>query len=57
MKETIDRECVDCGEDVEDPDEVCEYCGLPLHPDAPIGMLGRCTSNHELECDQNPDNE
>jgi len=50
-----DRECADCGAIVATND-VCGYCGQPLHPDAPPGELGRCTSNHEIECDQNPDN-
>ena len=51
-----DKECADCGEQVTTGD-VCTYCGAPLHPDAPPGELGRCTSNHEFECDQNPDNQ
>ncbi len=51
-----DRECADCGEEVT-TDDCCAYCGIPLHPDAPKGKQGRCTSNHENECDQNPDND
>ena len=49
----IDKACMDCGEDVLTGD-VCGYCGGPLHPDEPGS--GRCMSNHEFECDQNPDN-
>lgn len=52
-----DKECVDCGGEVADPQAICPYCGQPCHPDAPKGQLGRCESNHERECDQNPDNE
>lgn len=51
------KECLDCGEPVLNEDDICVYCGDPLHPDAPKGQQGRCTTNHEAECDQNPDNE
>jgi rRNA maturation endonuclease Nob1 len=52
----IEKACLDCGRDVKD-DSHCDYCGGPLHPDAPPGQRGRCTSNHEADCDQNPDND
>lgn len=56
LKQREIKECVDCGGEVL-TDDHCDYCGLPLHPDAPLGQQGRCSTNHENECDQNPDNE
>jgi hypothetical protein len=49
--------CLDCGKQVKNVDDICAYCGGPLHPDAPQGKRGRCTSNHEADCEDNPDNQ